>query len=195
MPAVLNIQCTVGGNLRTAIIVVKRNLSKRCKWIKSGKSLCGFLDTLNLTCNRRPNGTEGFIFKCYTPILCTEYLALKVLELLCYVSLTVCKGLLSDICFGNEVLVGICNLNEISKHLVIWHLELWNTGCFLFSVFNLGKDWCAVVHNIVERIYFLIIARLYHSALANGKRRLVHNSVIDKLINILQGINAVVNWP
>ena len=175
MSAVLDFKCAIRCNLRTAIIVFGSYLGKRSDSVKSCKSLCCSLNSLNLACNRCSDGTESFVFKSNASVLCSEDFALKVLQFLSDISFTVCESLLSYVGFGNKMLVRICNFNEVAKNLIVGNLEFWNSRCFLFSVFNFRKDRSTALHNCVKLVNFLIISISNHSALSHRKRRLIHD--------------------
>ena len=113
---------------------------------------------------------------------------LQILELLRDESLAVCQGLLSDIRFGNEVVVGLADLDVITKDLIVADFEALDARLFLLARLNLGNNALAAGEDMAQTVDLAVITVADESTLAHGERRLVHDRLAQKLVDILQRI-------
>ena len=93
------------GHLRTYIVVFKRRLGKRTEDVKLRHCRRRALNAGELRTGALSDIVKNLVFEFDDSVLRAENLCLKILELLSYESLAVCKGLFSYIFVGYKLFI------------------------------------------------------------------------------------------
>ena len=95
---------------------------------------------------------------------------------------------------GDQIQLPLRNFDIVAEDAVIAHAQVPDAGCFFFARLNGGEHAGAAVLNFAELIELLVCAGANHAALAQNKRRLVDNRLFDELLQILQGVELLINF-
>ena len=83
-----------------------------------------------------PELLEDLQFQLVCPLLGTENLFLHLFQLRSDIALGIFEGLFADIGFGDALRVGMGDLDVVTKHPVVSHLEVGNPGFGRFLRFE-----------------------------------------------------------
>ena len=191
--AVLDINLSAAVQLRTHIVVVLGNVGKRCIHIEPCQSLRRALNPLRLTGNRIAHRTEKIIFQRVQLVLCAKNRIFQLLQTRCDVALGVRQRLFSGIVIRYKVFKRVRNFQIIAKYLVVLDLHVFDTGFLPLTRLKFTQpllSFCLCMAVIIDH---LVVAVFDHTAVAHQIRRIIDDSCIDKLTEILERVQILLN--
>ena len=191
--AVLDINLSAAVQLRTHIVVVLGNVGKRCIHIEPCEGLRRALNPLCLTGNRITHRTEEIVFQRIQLILRTENRILEFLEARGNVALRIRQGLFSCIVIRHEVFKRVRYLQIVAKYLVVFDLHIFDAGFLALTCFQLTQPLFSLCLGVTVIIDHLVVAVLDHTAVAHQIRRIIDDCRIDKLIEVLERVEILLN--
>ena len=191
--AVLDINLSATVQLRTHIVVVLGNVGKRCIHIEPCQSLRRALNPLRLTGNRIAHRTEKIVFQRIQFILRTENRILEFLQTRGNVALRIRQRLFSRIVIRDKIFKRVRDLQIIAEYLVVFDLHIFDAGFLALTCLKLTQPLFALGLGVTVIIDHLVVAVLDHTAVAHQIRWIIHDCRIDKLIEVFQRVEILLN--
>ena len=191
--AVLDINLSAAVQLRTHIVVVLGNVGKRCIHIEPCQSLRRALNPLRLTGNRIAHRTEKIIFQRVQLVLCAKNRIFQLLQTRCDVALGVRQRLFSGIVIRDKIFKRVRDLQIIAEYLVVFDLHIFDAGFLALTCLKLTQPLFALGLGVTVIIDHLVVAVLDHTAVAHQIRWIIHDCRIDKLIEVFQRVEILLN--
>ena len=191
--AVLDINLSAAVQFRAHIVVVLGHIRKRRINIEPCEGLRRALNPLCLTCNRITYRTEEIVFQRIQLILRTENRILEFLEARGNVALRIRQGLFSCIIIRHEVFKRVRYLQIVAKYLVVFDLHIFDAGFLALTCFQLTQPLFSLSLGVTVIIDHLVVAVLDHTAVAHQIRRIIDDCRIDKLIEVLERVEILLN--
>ena len=195
MAAIHDIDCPFFLHMWAAIIVFKRNLSKRTVNIQLRDQLCVLLQPFNAAGKRFTQFQKELILQGNQFFLRTDDRLLKLLEFRRDVTLRVGQSLLSLICIWHKALIGFRNVDIIPKHPVITDLQVLNARCRTLIRFHLRNPALTIACRLAQGIHFRIESITDHAAFLYADRRVFDDCVFQKCADILHCIKVCCDTP
>ena len=178
-------------DVRAGVAFVKCDLRQRRDRIKYGNRTGCACDTIHRIADDPAELFEHLVFQGADAFLGAEDLLFKLFQFLRDIPFAADKRLFANIIFGDFVFVRIGHFDIIAEHTVKARSQLRNACSFLFSCFQTCDHRRTVLHRIAQIVQFTAVAVSEHSALAHGKRRIIHQRIVQYLTKILQHIHVV----
>ena len=191
--AVLDINLSAAVQFRAHIVVVLGHIRKRRINIEPCEGLRRALNPLCLTGNRITHRTEEIVFQRIQLILRTENRILEFLEARGNVALRIRQGLFSRIVIRDEIFKRVCNLQIIAEYLVVFDFHIFDTGFLALTCFQLTQPLFSLSLGVTVIIDHLVVAVLDHTAVAHQIWRIIDDCRIDKLIEVLERVEILLN--
>ena len=90
-------------------------------------------------------------------------------------------------------MIGVSHFKIISENLVIFNLQIFNSGPLPVMFFQLRQPLLAVPSGAAQHVYGLIKTIPDHASLPDGHRRFLLNSLFNQLKDILQTVNLLLH--
>ena len=113
-------------------------------------------------------GAKGLVFQGGQALVGRQKFGLELLELLSDKTLGVCKRLFSDVVGRNQIIVGPCDLQVVTEHLVVGNFEVFDAGLFALPGLDVGHGLLAVANKVANTVDLGGVAVCNDAALADG---------------------------
>ena len=123
-------------------------------------------------------------------LLRSEDLRLEVLQLLGDEALRIREGLLADVALGYLVAPAVAHLDVVAEDLVVADLECLDPRARALTFLHLLQERFAVARNGVQFVERRVIARADDAALAYGQPRLIDNRTLQRIAQLVEGLNC-----
>ena len=173
------------------IILRGGNLSERTQYINLRHSRRRALNSGQFPGCPLAHLIEKIVFKLHGAFLGAEDPPFQLLELGGNESLAVGERLLADVLRRCLVFIGIADFNVIAKDTVIADLQLRDPGPLALLGLDLRDDPAPVRHIAFEQIQLLAVAGTDQPALAHRKRRIVIDSALNQIADVLKRIDLI----
>ena len=191
MAAALDLNGALFVDLRLHVVASGSHDRQRYEHIHCRNGTGCLLDPHNLCRNGIPHPAEQVVLQRKELVLCSQDHILQVLELIRSVALCIGQGLFADKIFRNQIFKGIRNLKVVTEHLVVFDLQVLNTGAFTLPCFQLSQPCLALGLCMAQAVRLLVVAIPYHAALTDRDRRFLNDRTGDQVLQIFQRIQLL----
>ena len=193
MPPVLDVDAARLVDLRPAVVVARCDLRKRNQAVEQRHIVRGLLHTLHVLRDGIPYIAEKLILELVQLLLRAEDLVLKLLELLRRVALRPRQGLLPDIVRRHEVLEAVRHLDAVAEDAVKLHLQRLDARALPLPLLELREPLLAVQLRLHVAVRLRVVALADDAAIAARHRRILHDCLVDPLVELLHLVDALVD--
>ena len=181
-------------DLRTTVVVARRNLRQRDKTVQQRHIVRGLLHALHILRDGIPHIAEKLVLELVQLLLRTEDLILKLLELLRRVALRARQRLLPDIVRRHEVLEAVRHLDTVAEDTVKLHLQGLDPRALPLPLLELREPLLTVQLRLHVAVRLRVVALPDDAAIAARYRRILHDRLIDPLVELLHLVDALIDF-
>ena len=193
MTPIFDIDASLLVDLRTAVVVARRDLRKRDQAVEQGHIMRGLLHALHVLRDGIPHIAEKLVLELVQLLLRAEDLILELLQLLRRVALRARQGLLPDIVRRHEVLEAVRHLDAVAEDAVELHLQGLDARTLPLPLLKLRKPLLAVQLRLHVAVRLRVVALADDAAIAARYRRILHDRLVDPLVELLHLVDAIVD--
>ena len=181
MPTPHDVELEPIGHFRAHVALHRRHFGQRTEHVEPGDERGHVLQPPDFSPHLRAQRFEQFALPYLDALGGREHLLFILLERRRYIPLSPSQRLSALIVVGNQVPVGIRDLDEIAEHPVVAHLERGYAGAFAFRRLNTGDGILAAIAQGAQRIQRRIHARANGVFVAHGRRGAVDQGLRNAL--------------
>ena len=193
MPPVLDIDASRLVDLRTTVVVARRDLRQRDQAVQQRHIVRGLLHALHILRDGIPHIAEKLVLELVQLLLRTEDLILQLLELLRRVALRARQGLLPDIVRRHEVLEAVRHLDAVAEDTVKLHLQGLDPRALPLPLLELREPLLTVQLRLHVAVRLRVVALPDDAAIAARYRRILHDRLVDALVELLHLVDALID--
>ena len=193
MTPILDVDAPRLVDLRTAVVVARRDLRKRDQAVEQGHIVRSLLHALHVLRDGIPHIAEKLVLELVQLLLRAEDLILELLQLLRRVALRARQGLLPDIVRRHEVLEAVRHLDAVAEDTVELHLQGLDARTLPLPLLELRKPLLAVQLRLHVAVRLRVVALADDPAITARDRRILHDRLVDHLVELLHLVDAIVD--
>ena len=178
-------------DLGLAVMIVDGDGCKAAQHVQLRDSLRRLLDAGGFPRDKLPQRHKQVVFQRHNAVLGRQNGAFQFFEFFRDVPFAGRERLLADIAVRDQIQLALCDLDIIAEHAVISHAQVPDAGLFLFAGLDLREHPLAAGLDGAQLIELFVRAVADETALAQQKRRIVHDGRVDLLLEICQRVKLL----